>query len=1039
MERLNYTQGGHSTSRRTKHTAKSLVFSPNDWPRTSEPHHRPSPRPKRHGDIESSDVRPSSSHLRRPPSVTPTTPTSSTTGSTSSTTTPDQPTFSRSASMRASGTSGRGPRAPTISHHIQRPICVLEEGSDEDDSNEDDDDDEEEVVVPTFRSRSKSLHRESKRESKREARSRSAHPFPRSSNPFRSRSQSRHPGSRRDGSPRSAHPYRSTPVSRRSPRTSMSDSEGETDVSSVVDDRAIQPRDKALDAAPVLHMSMHDRINRRQDANSDQVMMDETQIYHVPSVGDEQPPSRRSSRRRDQYRRPQIVHDEYDDAFHQVYHHSSVDDERSRSRPKRTPRKYYESEGFTSKPAPSLRRAHTTGSHLASSQSMTSSGRRSTFVGSNYFGVPHQPQASETPARLVSCIICFDDEIPIDQSAKLKCRHRMCHSCLKRIFKVSIKDPQSMPPKCCAENIPLRHVEKLFDGNFKQTWNKKLAEYSTRNRIYCPSPRCGEWIKPELIRKGDDGRTYAKCSKCKTKVCCLCSSRWHSSRTCPRDEDTSQFLEQAQREGWKRCHKCKAMIELKEGCNHMTCRCGYEFCYICGSKWKSCECAWFNFENGESDPLEHMQFPAHASTRSYRHSSTPRFSSGAPSPPTPRDFRSEHRPSVAETIRPRPSSYDEEDFDRRLQEQREAHAHVSHQKMPSFSAFDDIDEDDDYGRDMIRGHDQRSRARRHTDEKPPGRRAATVIAPSPPQSRHPAVPPPLSSFERPNSGPDYGAGGAWTRGQLHHSPERWHDPPSDRRRASSPPRYRYPSPERHEEPPTPDRYHRPAESDRLRPRSPDRRRTSSFERRLADRFNSGSRHTAAHSAPIGPAMMGMMVPPMMGGPISPIRAGHPPPVHPHPASHSHPASHPMHHHHPMAHHPPIPMAPVPPPSGSGPMPPMPSMPSMPSMMHMRGIEIEEFFNNNRSSRSLEQMGTPKREKEAGGVGGTGSPHAPSVKRRPTGQAHREHMKQELLASVQAGLTGPGRGMDRVQEWRNYVEPGVPDGEGALSVVSGPSN
>lgn len=81
-------------------------------------------------------------------------------------------------------------------------------------------------------------------------------------------------------------------------------------------------------------MSMHERLNRGQDVNSDQ-MMEDTQIYHVPSVGDDPPPSHRSSRRRDHYRRPQVVRDDYDDDFYQVYQHPAGDDERSRSRPKR--------------------------------------------------------------------------------------------------------------------------------------------------------------------------------------------------------------------------------------------------------------------------------------------------------------------------------------------------------------------------------------------------------------------------------------------------------------------------------------------------------------------------------------------------------------------------------------------------------------------------------------------------------------------------------------------------------------------------------
>lgn len=32
------------------------------------------------------------------------------------------------------------------------------------------------------------------------------------------------------------------------------------------------------------------------------------------------------------------------------------------------------------------------------------------------------------------------------------------------------------------------------------------------------------------------------------------------------------------------------MIEHKTACRHIRCRCGTEFCYICGSKWWTCGC-----------------------------------------------------------------------------------------------------------------------------------------------------------------------------------------------------------------------------------------------------------------------------------------------------------------------------------------------------------------------------------------------------------------------------------------------------------------
>lgn len=34
---------------------------------------------------------------------------------------------------------------------------------------------------------------------------------------------------------------------------------------------------------------------------------------------------------------------------------------------------------------------------------------------------------------------------------------------------------------------------------------------------------------------------------------------------------------------------------------YISCRCTAEFCYICGEKWKTCNCPWFNYEPEEDD------------------------------------------------------------------------------------------------------------------------------------------------------------------------------------------------------------------------------------------------------------------------------------------------------------------------------------------------------------------------------------------------------------------------------------------------------
>ncbi|KAL1635009.1 hypothetical protein SLS58_010461 [Diplodia intermedia] len=171
-----------------------------------------------------------------------------------------------------------------------------------------------------------------------------------------------------------------------------------------------------------------------------------------------------------------------------------------------------------------------------------------------------------------------------------------------------------MPPRCCTtEHIPLKYVERLFDTKFKVLWNKKYQEYTAKNRTYCPTRGCGEWIKPSHIRMDPTvGRKYGKCPRCRVKVCVKCNNRWHLRKECPKDEDEEAhaFAEMAKESGWQKCYNCKAMVELKEGCNHMTCRCTAQFCMLCGARWKTCECPWFNYQHlDDEDRLQNMRVP----------------------------------------------------------------------------------------------------------------------------------------------------------------------------------------------------------------------------------------------------------------------------------------------------------------------------------------------------------------------------------------------------------------------------------------------
>lgn len=74
-----------------------------------------------------------------------------------------------------------------------------------------------------------------------------------------------------------------------------------------------------------------------------------------------------------------------------------------------------------------------------------------------------------------------------------------------------------------------------------------------------------------------------------------------------RQADDAALERLASRERWRNCPHCRRTVELLSGCNHITCKCGHEFCYVCGTSYTraararraqaGCECALWDEEN----------------------------------------------------------------------------------------------------------------------------------------------------------------------------------------------------------------------------------------------------------------------------------------------------------------------------------------------------------------------------------------------------------------------------------------------------------
>ncbi|KAK6330995.1 hypothetical protein TWF718_003189 [Orbilia javanica] len=197
---------------------------------------------------------------------------------------------------------------------------------------------------------------------------------------------------------------------------------------------------------------------------------------------------------------------------------------------------------------------------------------------------PYFKAPGSTKRECVSCT----DMFPVTEIITLDCNHRFCEGCLNTMVMVASQQESTMPPKCCSVKIRPNLIKRVLKTDEdKITFSRKIIEYDTivEKRLFCPKQKCGAFI-PYHPRKDLHHPLVGTCQKCGTRACRICKGKAHKhTEDCPEDIGLNAVLGISKDNGWKRCYRCRAMIELNYGCNHMTCRCGAEFCYLCGNPW----------------------------------------------------------------------------------------------------------------------------------------------------------------------------------------------------------------------------------------------------------------------------------------------------------------------------------------------------------------------------------------------------------------------------------------------------------------------
>lgn len=193
-----------------------------------------------------------------------------------------------------------------------------------------------------------------------------------------------------------------------------------------------------------------------------------------------------------------------------------------------------------------------------------------------------------------TCTICFED-VRVDHMFSVDgCLHRYCFSCMKQHVEVRLLNGNGMQATCphqgCTSEINIESCGKFLEPKVFEIMSQRIKEASVpvQEKVYCPFSRCSalmsksellEYTKASYINAERTGAR--KCMKCNRFFCINCKVSWHYNLTCydygklnPNLRPDEQMLKSlASRKLWRQCVMCNNMVELAEGCYHITCRC----------------------------------------------------------------------------------------------------------------------------------------------------------------------------------------------------------------------------------------------------------------------------------------------------------------------------------------------------------------------------------------------------------------------------------------------------------------------------------
>lgn len=195
------------------------------------------------------------------------------------------------------------------------------------------------------------------------------------------------------------------------------------------------------------------------------------------------------------------------------------------------------------------------------------------------------------------CEICMENREIWQMFVNSTCSHSFCYDCTGKHIITKIQASASIvtcPGVNCSVMLDSGACRWMIPKDILIRWDESICKslILESEKVYCPFKDCSAMLvndSPQVIKE-------TKCPVCQRTFCAWCHVPWHSEFTCneflklngKKKGGVDLLVEKlAKKKKWRKCPSCKFYVEKNQGCLHITCRCAYEFCYRCGSKWSS--------------------------------------------------------------------------------------------------------------------------------------------------------------------------------------------------------------------------------------------------------------------------------------------------------------------------------------------------------------------------------------------------------------------------------------------------------------------